>query len=144
METETPMETPMETPIARVRGLGSAREGAEHWWGERASSIAALVLYAWLLVSLMRLGRLDYSTVKEWLADPWAAVPMILLVIVTFRHLRDGLQMSIDDYVHDEGNRFFLLLMLNFAAASGAALALFSILRIALAAGEAATGVPVR
>lgn len=140
METETGMET----PIARVRGLGSAREGAEHWWGERATSIAALVLYAWLIVSLFRLGRLDYATVREWLADPWAAVPMILLVIVTFRHLRDGLQVSIDDYVHDEGNRFFLLLLLNFASAAGAALALFSILRIALAATAAATGMPVR
>jgi succinate dehydrogenase / fumarate reductase membrane anchor subunit len=138
METEPAMET----PIARVRGLGPARQGAEHWWGERATSIAALVLYAWLLVSLLRLGRLDYATVREWLADPWAAVPMILLVIVTFRHLRDGLQVSIDDYVHDEGNRFFLILLLNFAAASGAALSLFSVLRIAFAAGAAVTGAP--
>jgi succinate dehydrogenase / fumarate reductase membrane anchor subunit len=138
METETPMET----PIARVRGLGSAREGAEHWWHERTGAIAALILYVWLLVSVLRLGRLDYATVREWLADPWAAVPMILLVIVTFRHLRDGLQVVIDDYVHDEGNRFFALLLLNFAAAAGGALALFSVLRIAFAAGAAVAGAP--
>jgi succinate dehydrogenase / fumarate reductase membrane anchor subunit len=138
METEPVMET----PIARVRGLGSAREGAEHWWHERTSAIAALVLYAWLLVSLLRLGRLDYATVREWLADPWAAVPMLLLVLVTFRHLRDGMQVIVDDYVHDEGNRFFTLLLLNFAAAAGAALALFSVLRIAFAAGAAIAGAP--
>ncbi|MEA3035078.1 MAG: succinate dehydrogenase / fumarate reductase, rane anchor subunit [Sphingomonadales bacterium] len=135
------MET--ETPLAQARGLGSAREGAGHWWQERTSSIAALILYFWLLASLLRLGRLDYATVREWLADPWAAVPMLLLIVVTFRHLRDGLQVAIDDYVHDEGNRFFTLLLLNFAAVAAGALALFSVLRIALAAGAAATGTPV-
>ncbi|MEA2999453.1 MAG: succinate dehydrogenase / fumarate reductase, rane anchor subunit [Sphingomonadales bacterium] len=135
------MET--ETPIAQARGLGSAREGAGHWWQERTSSIAALILYFWLLASLLRLGRLDYATVREWLADPWAAVPMLLLIAVTFRHLRDGLQVVIDDYVHDEGNRFFTLLLLNFAAVAAGALALFSVLRIALAAGAAAAGAPV-
>src|SRR3954468_2005622 len=57
------MET--ETPIAQGRGLGSAREGAGHWWQERTSSVAALMLYAWLGVSLVRLGRLDYGTVRE-------------------------------------------------------------------------------
>jgi succinate dehydrogenase / fumarate reductase membrane anchor subunit len=136
------MET--ETPIAQARGLGSAREGAGHWWQERTSSVAALVLYAWLAVSLVRLGRLDYGTVREWLADPWAAVPMLLLILVTFRHLRDGLQVAIDDYVHDEGNRFFTLMLLNFATVAGGALALFSVLRIAFGAAAAATGAPVR
>jgi succinate dehydrogenase / fumarate reductase membrane anchor subunit len=134
----------METPAARVRGLGSAHEGGAHWWQERTSSIAALMLYVWLGVSLVRLGRLDYGTVREWLADPWAAVPMLLLVLVTFRHLRDGLQVVIDDYVHDEGNRFFTLMLLNFATVAGGALALFSVLRIAFAAAAAVTGAPVR
>src|SRR3954465_1268313 len=133
----------MESPLARVRGLGSAREGAGHWWAERATSVALVGLVAWLLISLLRLGRLDYGTVREWLADPWAAVPMLLLILVTLRHLRDGLQVAIDDYVHDEGNRFFTLLLLNFATVAGGALALFSVLRIALAAGAAATGAPV-
>jgi succinate dehydrogenase / fumarate reductase membrane anchor subunit len=68
---------------------------------------------------------------------------MLLLIAVTFRHLRDGLQVVIDDYVHDEGNRFFTLLLLNFAAVAAGALALFSVLRIALAAGAAAAGAPV-
>jgi succinate dehydrogenase / fumarate reductase membrane anchor subunit len=67
---------------------------------------------------------------------------MLLLILVTFRHLRDGLQVVVDDYVHDEGNRFFTLLLLNFACAAGAALALFSVLRIAFAAGAAVAGAP--
>jgi len=124
--------TDMETPIARVRGLGSAREGGAHWWQERQSSIAAFLLYLWLLVSVLRLAPLDQRTMAEWLRDPFAAVPMLLLIWVTFRHLRDGLQVVIEDYVHEEGNKFFALLLLNIFAVSAGALAAFAVLRIAL------------
>jgi succinate dehydrogenase / fumarate reductase membrane anchor subunit len=124
--------TEMETPIARVRGLGSAREGGAHWWQERQSAIAAFLLYLWLLVSLLRLAPLDQRTMAEWLRDPFAAVPMLLLIWVTFRHLRDGLQVVIEDYVHEEGNKFFTLLLLNFFAVGAGALAAFAVLRIAL------------
>jgi succinate dehydrogenase / fumarate reductase membrane anchor subunit len=124
--------TEMETPIARVRGLGSAREGAGHWWQERQSSVAAFLLYIWLVVSLVRLAPLDQRTMAEWLRDPFAAVPMLLLVWVTFRHLRDGFQVIIEDYVHEEGNKFFSLLLLNFFAIAAGALAAFAVLKIAL------------
>lgn len=134
------MTTRMESEIARVRGLGSAREGGHHWWMERMTSVALFLLYLWLGASLLRLGSLDYGTVREWLADPWAAVPMLLLVYTTFVHLRDGLKVVIEDYVHDEGNRFFALLILNFAAIAGGTLAIFSILRIAFAAAGGGAG----
>ncbi|HEY0314343.1 MAG TPA: succinate dehydrogenase, hydrophobic membrane anchor protein [Allosphingosinicella sp.] len=124
--------TEMETPIARVRGLGSAREGGAHWWQERQSAVAAFLLYLWLIVSLVRLAPLDQRTMVEWLRDPAAAVPMLLLVWVTFRHLRDGLQVVIEDYVHEEGNKFFTLLLLNFFAVGAGALAAFAVLKIAL------------
>jgi succinate dehydrogenase / fumarate reductase membrane anchor subunit len=122
----------MESPIARVRGLGSAQDGAGHWWQERQTAIAAFLLYLWLLVSLVRLAPLDQRTMADWLRDPFAAVPMLLLIWVTFRHLRDGLQVAIEDYVHDEGNKFFTLLVLNLFAVAAGALAAFSVLRIAL------------
>jgi len=124
--------TEMETPIARVRGLGSAREGGAHWWQERQSAVAAFLLYLWLIVSLVRLAPLDQRTMVEWLRDPAAAVPMLLLLWVTFRHLRDGLQVVIEDYVHEEGNKFFTLLLLNFFAVGAGALAAFAVLKIAL------------
>ena len=124
--------TEMETPIARVRGLGSAREGGAHWWQERQSAVAAFLLYLWLIVSLVRLAPLDQRTMAEWLRDPFAAVPMLLLIWVTFRHLRDGLQVVIEDYVHEEGNKFFTLLLLNFFAVAAGALAAFAVLKIAL------------
>jgi len=134
------MTTRMESEIARVRGLGSAREGGHHWWMERMTSIALFLLFVWLGASLLRLGTLDYATVREWLADPWAAVPMLLLVYTTFLHLRDGLKVAIEDYVHDEGSRFFVLLLLNFSAIAGGTLAAFSILRCAFTAVGAGAG----
>lgn len=122
-----------ETPLARARGLGSAREGAEHWWHERLSSVACLLLYLWLLVSLLRLPALDHRGVTEWLRQPSAAVPMLLLVAATFWHLHMGLKVIVEDYVHDEGNRFLALLLLAFAAWLGAGFALFAVLKVALA-----------
>ena len=128
----------METPIARVRGLGSARSGAHHWWLERLTSVATLILFVWLIASLLRLPSLDFATVREWLRGPLAAVPMLLLVVATFWHLKLGLQVVIEDYVHEAGSKAFLILLLNFFAIAGAALAFFSVLSIALGAGPAA------
>jgi succinate dehydrogenase / fumarate reductase membrane anchor subunit len=125
----------LETPIARVRGLGSAREGGEHWWHERLSSVALLILYVWLIVSLLRLPALDHRGVTEWLRQPSAAVPMLLLVAATFWHLKMGLKVVIEDYVHDEGNRFLCVLLLDLAAVAGAAFGLFAVLKVALGAG---------
>jgi succinate dehydrogenase / fumarate reductase membrane anchor subunit len=121
-----------ESPIARARDLGSAREGGEHWWHERLSSVAVLLLFVWLLVSLLRLPALDHRGVTEWLRQPSAAVPMLLLILATFWHLAMGLKVVIEDYVHEEGNRFLSILLLDFAAVAGAAFALFAVLKIAL------------
>jgi succinate dehydrogenase / fumarate reductase membrane anchor subunit len=123
----------METPLARVRGLGPAHEGAHHWWVERLTSVATFALFVWFLVSILRLPALDYRTVNEWLQGPLAAVPMLLLIVATFWHLKLGMQVVIEDYVHEEGWKFLSVLLLNFAAVTAAAFALFAVLKIALA-----------
>ena len=128
----------METPLARVRGLGPGGGGGHHWWEERMTSVAAFLLYTWFIASLLRLPTLDYETMREWLAQPLAAVPMLLLILVTFKHLKHGLQVVIEDYVHEEGSKFFLLILLNFATILAAAFALFAVLKIALGAPAAA------
>ena len=126
------------TAIGRVRGLGSAKSGAHHWWLERLTSVATLLLLVWLAVSLLRLPDLGHATVTEWLRSPLAAAPMLLLVVATFWHLKLGLQVVIEDYVHGEGTRLFWIMVLNFAVVGGAALALFAVLAIAVAGGGAA------
>ncbi|HEX2763413.1 MAG TPA: succinate dehydrogenase, hydrophobic membrane anchor protein [Allosphingosinicella sp.] len=126
----------LETPIARVRGLGSARSGARHWWLERLTSVATLLLFIWLAVALLRLPSLDQPSVVEWLRDPFAAVPMILLVVATFWHLKLGLQVVIEDYVHEEGLKLFAILLLDFFVIGGVALAAFAVLKIAFGAAS--------
>ena len=126
----------METPIARVRGLGSARSGAHHWWLERLTSVSTLILFIWFVVALLRLPSLDYDSVRDWLADPLAAVPMLLLIVSTFWHGKLGMTVLIEDYVHEEGWKFLSITLLNFFVVAAAALAFFSVLRIAFAGGN--------
>lgn len=122
------------TPLGRVRGLGSAHHGGEHWLTERVTSIALLLLGIWLIASLLLLPKLDQRTLVEWLHAPSGAVPMALLVVVGFRHALDGMKVFVDDYVHEEGSRFAINTLLLFLAVGGAALALFALARIAFGA----------
>lgn len=119
------------TRLGRVRGLGSARAGTHHFIQHRLTTAGNLVLVPWLLISLVFLPGLDYGSVSGWLAQPLVAVPMILMLISVFYHLRLGLQIFIEDYVHDEGGKILALLLLNFYAIAGAALGIFAVARIA-------------
>ena len=120
------------TELGRVRGLGSAKEGAHHWWRQRITAASNLFLLAWFMISLTRLSAFDYDTMSAWLRSAWVAVPMILLVLSTCWHARLGLQVLIEDYQEDEG-RVGTLVAMEFFLAVIAVTALFSILRIALA-----------
>lgn len=120
------------TGIGRVRGLGSARHGALHWWHQRLTAAGNLILVLWFVVSLFRLPLHDYAAITHWLASPLVAVALILMTVSVFWHLKIGLQVFIEDYVHDDGLRVAALMALNFYAVGGGALAVFSILKIAL------------
>lgn len=115
------------TPLGKVGGLGSAREGGEHWLTERATSIALLLLGTWLVASLIFLPNLDRQTILEWLRAPTGAVPMALLIIIGFRHALDGMKVVVDDYVHEEGSRFGWNTLFLFLAVGGGALALYAL-----------------
>ena len=119
------------TPLGRVRGLGSAREGGEHWLTERVTSIALLLLGTWFIASLLLLPTLDQRTVLEWLHAPSGAIPMALLIVVGFKHALDGVKVTVDDYVHEPGNNFVINTLLLFLAVAGAAIALFALATIA-------------
>ncbi len=122
------------TPLGKVKGLGSAREGGEHWITERVTSIALVILGLWLVASLLLLPALDRSTILHWLQSPVAFIPMVLFVLTAFRHGLDGMKVIVDDYVHDEGLRFATNLFLLFAAVSGVSLALYALAKIMLGA----------
>jgi succinate dehydrogenase / fumarate reductase membrane anchor subunit len=122
------------SPIGKARGLGSAREGGEHWLTERVTSIALLLLGTWFLASLLLLPKLDQRTLLEWLHAPSGAIPMALLVVVGFKHALDGMKVFIDDYVHEPGQNFVVNTLLLFLAVGGGALSLFALARIAFGA----------
>lgn len=120
------------TELGRVRGLGSAKEGAHHWWRQRITAGSNLFLLAWFLISLTRLSGFDYDSVHAWVGSAWAAVPLILLVISVCWHARLGLQVLIEDYQENE-SRVMALVLIEFFLAVIAVTAIFSILRAALA-----------
>ena len=122
------------TPIGKVRGLGPARQGGEHWITERVTSIALLLLGTWLIASLLLLPNLHRQTVLEWLHAPSGVVPMALFIVIGFRHALDGLKVVVDDYVHEEGARFVVNVLFLFLAVGGGALALYALAAIAFGA----------
>ena len=119
------------TGIGRVRGLGSAKSGAHHWWLQRVTATGNIALMLWFVISLLRLPSLDHATVVHWIAAPIVALPLLLLVLSVFWHFRLGLQVFVEDYVHTEGLKLGALIALNFYTIGGAAVAVFSILKIA-------------
>jgi len=121
------------TSIGRVRGLGSAHEGAHHWLLQRFTAIGNLVLVLFLLVSFLMLPAYDYATMTGWLSSPIAAAALILLIVSTFWHARLGLQVLIEDYIHQGGSRFALIALLNLVAVAGAVFGIFCIASIAFA-----------
>lgn len=119
------------TSIGKVRGLGSAHEGAHHWLVQRFTAVGNLVLMLWLVTSLVLLPNYDYATVSGWLSEPVPATAMILLVISTFWHARLGLQVLVEDYIHNSGTKFGVITLLNLAVIGGGAFAVFSVARLA-------------
>jgi succinate dehydrogenase / fumarate reductase membrane anchor subunit len=124
------------TPIGRVRGLGSAKHGAHHWWQQRLTAGSNLFLMAWLMISVARMPGYDYSSVHLWLQSPWAAIPMALLILSVFYHFRLGLQIVIEDYQHDE-SRIVMMVLLNLFTFTLGGIALFAILKVAFTGAPA-------
>lgn len=119
------------TSIGRVRGLGAAHHGPHHWLVQRFTAIGNLVLMSWLLVSFVILGDFGHASVVKWLAQPLTATAMILLVVSLFWHARLGLQVLVEDYIHDGGSKFAALALLNLATIGGGAFAIFSVAALA-------------
>ena len=120
------------TSIGRVRGLGAAHNGTHHWLVQRFTAIGNLLLMTWFITSVLLLPDLSYATASEWISAPVPATAMALLVISTFWHARLGVQVVVEDYVHDHGTKFAVIAALNLAVFAGVAFALFCIVRLAL------------
>jgi succinate dehydrogenase / fumarate reductase membrane anchor subunit len=119
-------------PLARARGLGSAKEGVQHWWAQRVSAVALVPLTLWFVYEAVHLTGADQDAVKDWLHRPANAILMTLLVIATFYHLALGIQVVVEDYVHREGVKIVTILLVKGLIVLLALGALFTILRVAV------------
>jgi succinate dehydrogenase / fumarate reductase membrane anchor subunit len=121
----------IRTPLAEVRGLGSAHKGTGEFVAQRVTSVALVVLLAIFVVLIVALNGESYETVAATLASPWVALVMACALLVTTVHMRLGMQVIIEDYVHDELTKFVLLIA-NWVFSWAVGLtALFAVLKIA-------------
>jgi succinate dehydrogenase / fumarate reductase membrane anchor subunit len=93
----------LRSPLGRARGLGSARSGSRHWWGQRLTAVALVPLTLWFIWSVLRLTNASQSDIADWLSSPVRLALMLALIFATFQHLQLGLQVVIEDYVSHEG-----------------------------------------
>jgi succinate dehydrogenase / fumarate reductase membrane anchor subunit len=114
--TPSPTEARIRTPLAKARGLGSAKSGTGHFWLQRMTAIANIVLVIVVLAQIARLIGADHATVKAALQRPILSLPLLLLVLSGTVHMRLGMQTIIEDYVHGEGRKVLLLMLNTFFA----------------------------
>ena len=126
-------QSPMRSPLGRAIGLGSAKEGVDHWWAQRITAIALVPLTLWFVIAVIRLAGADRAALVAWLHHPLPAVTMVLLLTAGFYHSALGLQVVIEDYVHREATRYTLLILNKLLSIALAALGIFAVLKLSLA-----------
>ena len=121
----------LRSPLGRVLGLGSARGGSSHWYAQRVTAVALVLLALWFVVSIASLAGATYEQVTGWLRSPLNSALALLLVIVGAWHAVLGLQVVVEDYVADKGARVVVLVAVKFAFVVAAVVGVLAVLRIA-------------
>jgi len=120
----------MSTPLARVLGLGSAKSGTEHFWRQRLTAVANVPLtIAFVVIVVGLLGR-NHAAVVQILGSPLVAVVMLLFIMSITTHMRVGMHVIIEDYVHDEVSKLILLMANTFFTVAVALASAFAILML--------------
>jgi succinate dehydrogenase / fumarate reductase membrane anchor subunit len=126
-----PSRQSIRTPLARVRGLGSARSGTDHFWRQRLTAVANVPLtIAFVLIVVSLLGR-NQAAAAQILGSPLVAIVMLMFIISVTMHMRIGMQVIIEDYVHGEPVKLVLLMANTFFAYAVGLASVFGILKLA-------------
>ena len=120
----------MRTPLGRVRGLGTARDGAQHFWWQRLTALANIPLVIALVVVVIKLVGADYEAAQSFVAQPLVAIALLLLMLSVTYHMRLGMAVIIEDYVHGELARVLALASNTLVSIAIAVACVFAILKI--------------
>lgn len=121
----------LRNPLATVLGLGSSKNGAEHWWVQRLTAVALVPLSLWFIISVISILGATEAEARDWLSSPLTAVPMLLFLFVGFHHLRQGLGEIAEDYIHNRGILVVVLMIITFGCAVLGLASIYSVLKIA-------------
>jgi len=122
----------MRSPLGRAIGLGSAKEGVEHWWLQRITAVALVPLGLWFVIAMIRLVGADVDAVADWVGRPLPAIVLVLLLIATFYHAALGLQVVIEDYVHADLAKLGLVITVRLACFALTVAGIFAVVSMAL------------
>lgn len=122
----------LRTPLSRARGLGSAHEGAHHWWQQRMTAVAMVPLVFWFVMALASQVGADHAAMKAWLSSPVNATLLIALLVSVFHHAQLGLQVVIEDYVHCNAVKVASIVVTKLLAVLFGIFSVVSVLMIAM------------
>jgi succinate dehydrogenase / fumarate reductase membrane anchor subunit len=122
----------LRAPLSRVLGLGTAKDGTSHWWGQRVSAIALLFLGLWFVVSLTMMSDFSHAAVVASIERPINSILLLLLMVTMAYHSYLGIQVVIEDYVHAPGIKVMALILSRFTHVLLVTAAVFAILKIGL------------
>jgi succinate dehydrogenase / fumarate reductase membrane anchor subunit len=121
----------MRSWLGQARGLGSAKSGVAHWWTQRVTAVALVPLSLWFVFSVVAMGAIPRADALAWVHHPVNTVLMICLIVALFHHMQLGLQVVIEDYIHTEGTRVAVVLLMKAVTVLLGLAALISVLRLA-------------
>ena len=122
----------MRTPLSRVRGLGSAKKGTEHFFMQRVTALANIPLTLFLVGALVVHAGADYTTMTAFLGNPLVGVVMLLLIVSATYHMKLGLQVVIEDYVHGEATKLLAIIANQFFALTVAVACTLAVLKLVI------------
>lgn len=122
----------LRSPLGKVLGLGTAKDGTSHWWGQRVSALSLLILGPWFAWCLATMPGFDHALVVAEIGRPFNSLLLLLLSVTLAYHSHLGVQVVIEDYVHAPGMKVLVLVLSRFAHVFLAVAAVFAILKIGL------------
>jgi succinate dehydrogenase / fumarate reductase membrane anchor subunit len=120
------------TYLGRAEALGAAGSGVHHWWAERVTSVALIPLTLWFVFSVIGMAGHSQPEIALWVSHPLVAVLLIALILASFHHTQLGLQVVLEDYVHQEGQRLIAILAMKGVVYFFGLLALLAVLKLAI------------